>query len=350
MKNFKKMLSLLFILISFEWLSLAMEEHMNFEESNSDDEMDIDENFDSDEDSEECDLGYLNQIIEQSLIESVKKGDMENVRQFSKIKNMNFNLRDNSEPNRPSLLSLASARGYSDIVKFLLENGADVNFDDGGYCSTALHKAASNLHPEVVEILLEVQDIKINAKDKGKCTPFNSVCWTIMHNRSSLSEPQLATGIKIAKLLLKYIPDSKLIDLANTYYPCKNLAPIIREIFERIANNDQFDKKGLLYIANNIALYNSELGLEILKKVVSLGVDANEKNKLNKPISIHAILIPNNKLVEIFETLLQTNIDLTATDGDGRTVLDWANNLSFQYPENRDYPRIIEMIKEKLGN
>ena len=52
--------------------------------------------------------------------------------------------------------------GYSDIVRKALEEGADVNAQDGHYGKTALRKASEEGHPEVVELLLKQPEIRVN--------------------------------------------------------------------------------------------------------------------------------------------------------------------------------------------
>lgn len=52
------------------------------------------------------------------------------------------------------LLTLAAAHGHTDMVKALIDRGADVNAKDGtGW--TPLHAAAYGGHPEIIRLLLE---------------------------------------------------------------------------------------------------------------------------------------------------------------------------------------------------
>jgi ankyrin repeat protein len=63
-------------------------------------------------------------------------------------------------------LHLAAMNGHLEIVKLLLEHGADVNAKTKeGYGYTALHSAASNGHLEIVKLLLE-HGADVNAKTK----------------------------------------------------------------------------------------------------------------------------------------------------------------------------------------
>jgi ankyrin repeat protein len=60
---------------------------------------------------------------------------------------------------------LAAWNGHLEIVKLLLEHGADVNAKMEGL-GTALHLAASNGHLEIVKLLLE-NGADVNAKTEG---------------------------------------------------------------------------------------------------------------------------------------------------------------------------------------
>ena len=54
-----------------------------------------------------------------------------------------------------SLLIVSSANGHSEMVKLLLDSGADVHAVDSSMKATALHAAAYLRHPEVMKILIE---------------------------------------------------------------------------------------------------------------------------------------------------------------------------------------------------
>ena len=70
-------------------------------------------------------------------------------------------------------LHLAAHRGYSDIVKFLIDAGADVNAKEGNYSkSTPLHWAAKEGNLQVVKLLVE-NGAKLDVRDNWfNLTPF----------------------------------------------------------------------------------------------------------------------------------------------------------------------------------
>ncbi|VDD87028.1 unnamed protein product [Enterobius vermicularis] len=70
-----------------------------------------------------------------------------------------------------TLLHIASSAGYLNLVKYLLENGADAS-EKGKYESTALHFASIQGHSEVIKCLLE-NGANVNARDFKKLTPLH---------------------------------------------------------------------------------------------------------------------------------------------------------------------------------
>ncbi len=67
-------------------------------------------------------------------------------------------------------LHLAALHGHTDVVKVLIWNGADLNDKHNGY--TALHYAASCGYVEIVKDLLE-NGADLNAKDEDGCSAFD---------------------------------------------------------------------------------------------------------------------------------------------------------------------------------
>ncbi len=50
-------------------------------------------------------------------------------------------------------LTTATYEGHLDVVKFLVQNGADINHKDKKFGKNVLHNAKMNAHHEVVEFL-----------------------------------------------------------------------------------------------------------------------------------------------------------------------------------------------------
>ena len=66
----------------------------------------------------------------------------------------------------------AAHNGHAEVVKLLLDRGADVEAEVPGYGRTALWRAAQNGHTEVVELLLD-HGADVNVRDGGGRTPLS---------------------------------------------------------------------------------------------------------------------------------------------------------------------------------
>jgi len=101
-------------------------------------------------------------------------------------------------------LVMASGYGYINIVKFLLQCGAYVDYK--GLASdneTALHKASSNGDLEMVKLLI-AHDAKINARDDALNTPLHNA---YNGNHENVIEFLIAHGAQTdARNYEQYIP------------------------------------------------------------------------------------------------------------------------------------------------
>jgi len=69
-------------------------------------------------------------------------------------------------------LSVAAAYGYADIVKYLLEIGANPNVGLGNTQLKPIHIAASNGFPDIVAILRDY-GADVNCRDQGGLSPMD---------------------------------------------------------------------------------------------------------------------------------------------------------------------------------
>ncbi|WP_423348807.1 ankyrin repeat domain-containing protein [Wolbachia sp. wLmal] len=100
---------------------------------------------------------------------------------------------------------MAAESSYEKVVRYLTENGANVNAQDE-FGGTSLHWAAENGCRQVVEVLLE-KGADVNAQDEDGRTPLYYAIYYICdeHPRLDYQHP------KIAKLLLNYGADASFI-------------------------------------------------------------------------------------------------------------------------------------------
>ena len=119
-------------------------------------------------------------------------------------------------------LSFASSDGHPEIVRLLLENGADMNAKDNVTGYTALIEATSNNEIEVVRLLLE-NGADINAKD--------------LRGMTALMMASIKGNAEIVRLLLEYGADVNIVD--NHNYTAVMLATMTRhaEIVELLTSN-----------------------------------------------------------------------------------------------------------------
>ena len=130
-------------------------------------------------------------------VDAAKTGNYNLIESFIK-KSVNVNQFQGGES--PALL-YAAAYGYIEIVKLLVENGADVNLkDDDG--DTPLENAVGMIKPEVVKYLLEEKaDAKV--KNKEGITPIMKLLGGIPAN-PEIKDEDLK---EIVKLLVEYGAD-----------------------------------------------------------------------------------------------------------------------------------------------
>ena len=102
---------------------------------------------------------------EEAFLKAAQEGDLEAVNFYikkSKTQEIDINVKDQKEG--WTALYWATYYDYPKIVKALVEAGADVNATEN-YDSTALILAAEFNRLEIVEILVDVSEIKMNAQD-----------------------------------------------------------------------------------------------------------------------------------------------------------------------------------------
>jgi hypothetical protein len=108
------------------------------------------------------------QDVNEELIEAVRQGDATRIEALiAKGANVNASWRYGETP-----LFFACDRGFTQVVKVLLEHGAEVNIKDTFYAMTPVMRAAYKDHVDIVKILLargaSADSVLMMGADDGK--------------------------------------------------------------------------------------------------------------------------------------------------------------------------------------
>jgi ankyrin repeat protein len=96
----------------------------------------------------------------KKFLEAVEEGDLDKIKKIFNKPGFNVNVKD-KDGNTP--LIIASREGHTDIVKVLLDKGADIDVvDKSSIGTTALIIALKGSHTDIAELLVEKgADVKI---------------------------------------------------------------------------------------------------------------------------------------------------------------------------------------------
>lgn len=187
------------------------------------------------------------------LLEAIENSEINNVeRALSAGANMNVK----NERGTPALIvAITWSYGNTEIIKLLLERGADVNATEDSIGATALAFASSDGHIEITRLLLE-KGSDINAKDINGYTPLIEAAANNMievgrlllekgadinakdlRGSTALMFASIEENVEIVRLLLQYGADMNIVD--NLNYTALMLAMMTRnaEIIELLTPN-----------------------------------------------------------------------------------------------------------------
>lgn len=108
----------------------------------------------------------------KAVIEAINLGDLNLVKNFIEEKGVDSNTMTVGR----SLLHIACSFGHIEIVKLLIEKGANFNAADDDNSDTPLHIACGHGYTEIVKLLIEEGvDLEVTNYDKG-FTPLHVAC------------------------------------------------------------------------------------------------------------------------------------------------------------------------------
>ena len=157
-----------------------------------------------------------------ALMKAVKNNEVALVRELIK-QGVNINELDT---NQDAPLIMAAYKGYTGIVKLLLEAGADVAVVDPGMKATALHAAAYAGNAEAAKLLLES---KIDIDKQGPYNGYTALHDAVWQNNVETAKILIEAG---ANLNIKSNSGETALDLAKS----RNYEKIVAVIEQKIAS------------------------------------------------------------------------------------------------------------------
>jgi len=174
-------------------------------------------------------------------------------------------------------LHRAAGGGYLDLVKLLLDRGADVNAKSSNVCHTPLHFAVEQNHKGIVELLL-ARGANINAKDINGLTP---LYWATELRRQEVAELLLSNDAEVD------LPDNT----GNTplmraaYHGFVDIAGLL---LAHGANVNAKDKRGLMPLHWAAIRGESEVAILLLANLAEVNArDKSDETPLSRAVKLN---------------------------------------------------------------
>ena len=199
-------------------------------------------------------------------------------------------------------LNFASLEGKTDIVKYLVDKGADINTRDREG-SIPLQNAAIKGYLDIVIILVE-KGSDVNYKDDNDVTPLHFACMSGNYE------------------LVKYLIDNG----ANVRAVSKaGREPIFEAAWGgnlemiKFLESKGSDLKGINSNGNTPLHFASRNGSkELIEYILSKGYDINQKNNAGQAPIVWAVA---GNSPEVIRFLIEKGADINAKDSDGRSLM-----------------------------
>ena len=271
-----------------------------------------------------------------------KEGNLNKVKYFIKEAGYDVNERNEKplEYGRTPLM-YAAGKGRFDVVKYLIDHGADVSKEDG-YKQTALHYASTNGHLNVVEELLN-KGAKVDVENEYCFTPllltaksgYNDVSLYVYlidhgadvgkkdgHERTALHYASESGHLKVVELLLNKGAEIDVEDEDHFTPLMLSAEKGHNDISLHLINHgaDVNKKNGLKRTALHYASENGDLN--VVKALLTKGAEIDVEDKDCCTPLLRAAEMGHN---DISLHLITHNANISKTNGRKRTALHYAS-------------------------
>ena len=249
--------------------------------------------------------------------------------------NVNFSSRDPNVSSQMSLIGYSSKYGYYDLVKLLINRGADINDKNNFWGMTPLMFAIDSQHFEIAEFLMQRgADVNIRDREYGMTALMYSINtitpkyivenlirnganvtaksndgWDSLR-RASLSERSDLIDLLIANGAIKNQELSYAIGTKNI--------TLVENAINNGANVNEKDNINMTFL-----MRMAERGgqTDIAKLLIDKGADVNAKDVTGETALMYAAGRGDDELVKI---LVENGADVNAKDNEGKTALKYS--------------------------
>ncbi|MGY5852860.1 MAG: ankyrin repeat domain-containing protein [Candidatus Thorarchaeota archaeon] len=258
---------------------------------------------------------------EELLLKAAEEGDLDGVKKALED-GANIDAKDDFFSN--TALHIASSNGHIEIVRYLLEKGADIVIENG-VDMTPVHLAARDGHPEIIKVLLDSADEFPSRK---------------MDDAISVAQMSVSSSGYIVELLQKYRikfvrPSAGDLEEADALLVTSSHDGDlvgVEKALEDGADIEVYGGRGL-----NSLLWASLRGrLEVVKLLLDRGADINATNRVGWTPILQA---SGGGHLEVVQLLLERGAEVNKVTKFSETALMFAAREGF-----------IEIVKALLDN
>ena len=265
---------------------------------------------------------------DKEIISFIESGDLETIKKLieSKSLDVNYNLGDKYSKSTPLIQAIKYKQ--TDIINYLLENNADINFKEE---LTGFTPLMASFHDITITELLIEKGADIEARNVDG---INALVYAV-----SLNDEEMV------KFLLEKGADANTvceIENEHIYMPPTPLMNAVYNGNTNIINMLLENGADINYTTDEMTplIYAAYKGnTNIINTLLENGVDINYTNYYGMTALMYAASYNQFEAVKI---LLENNADTSITDEDGRTALDMAKSK-----DNRKYNNdIVKLLEE----